>query len=1070
MRFGWLFLGVVAAAISGCETPPPEVYTSGPQSAATVEAVAVGNNQAGEPCRYQVSASRDNALGATRSIAIRCGSWEQPSARIFEFGGATDASRLRELATTGRWRVYVDERFACDAPVATQVLDGAAAQLMQCRRRSGGWPHLALTAVVNGRVFAADGVSPALPAIEATLAALGGTTGFATGAPRSAAARLIASRSTDRPFGSGDEGRYHELMALGDAYNNVDDRAHGEQAFREALAVQQHFLAADNPGLALTMMKLAAEISHQRKAPEADRLLERAQTLTARANDPLLAAQLAYYRAVTAAYEGNAAAALQLTQTAEQAFTRLLPPGAAAEGAPPARVNVGAVAPVMRVDSPLSGPTGSSAIGDIDTSQLNAETSAGGRVAITGLAEAMRLHANLIRAEGYTDQSTALAGRADRLLAANGLAVSSTGARSLRLLASNDAVVGDFPGAGSYSSEAGQVFERVVPGERPDALNALYQGAYRVRQGDTNTALVLFRRAGEILRKPTVPAGAPAEAIYPWLDLLHAEGDRNPADRLRDNAEMFEAAQLAKGNLTAQQIAEAAARLAADDPKTAGALRLLQQKQRVFAALARERDDVVAAGQPGSADRLKEIDERITAAQRQLGDAETEVQELAPRYRRTIEEPVTESDLRGLLQPDEALVSIFVAPQGSYGFLLERDRIFTYKIAMTSSELATMVQHLRESLLLKAVDNKVVLPEYDTAAAYRLYVALLGPIANDLEGKTRVTIAPSGALLSFPLEALVTEPSVSVSGGDYRKVPWLLRRFAVNFIPAPRTFVDLRRIKGGSPGTRPFIGFGDFRPANERQIGALFPPDRCGDDNRNLHLLGRLEGTKTEVVTIGRQLGAQSSDIFLADAFTKPRVTEAPLGQYRIIHLATHALLPAELGKCQTEPAILTSVPGNAPSADVGFLRPKDIEKLKLDADLVVLSACDTAGPGDGAGESLSGLAQAFFRAGTRGMLVTHWAALDVAAMRLMTGTLAASRGAGSGDTAEALRQAKLHMIDGAGSEKDTPLLLAHPFAWAPFVLIGEGVRSRPPGSPTASSGNGLSLARGEPALETVLH
>ena len=131
---------------------------------------------------------------------------------------------------------------------------------------------------------------------------------------------------------------------------------------------------------------------------------------------------------------------------------------------------------------------------------------------------------------------------------------------------------------------------------------------------------------------------------------------------------------------------------------------------------------------------------------------------------------------------------------------------------------------------------------------------------------------------------------------------------------------------------------------------------------------------------IGRELGAAPGDVVLGEAFTKARLTGQDLSPYRILHFATHALLPTELGQCQTEPAILTSVAPNAPSADAGFLRTGDIENLKLDADLVVLSACDTAGPGNGAGESLSGLAQAFFSAGTRGMLVTHWAAADVAA------------------------------------------------------------------------------------------
>jgi CHAT domain-containing protein len=213
-----------------------------------------------------------------------------------------------------------------------------------------------------------------------------------------------------------------------------------------------------------------------------------------------------------------------------------------------------------------------------------------------------------------------------------------------------------------------------------------------------------------------------------------------------------------------------------------------------------------------------------------------------------------------------------------------------------------------------------------------------------------------------------------------------------------------------------------------------------------MHRLGPSANTRTEVQTIGRQLGATPGEIILGEQFTVARLIGEDLTPYRIIHLATHALLPTELGQCQTDPTILTSVPRNAPSASAGFLGLDSIEKLKIDADLVVLSACDTAGPSRGAGESLSGLAQAFFRAGTRGMLVTQWAAADVAAMRLMTAILSPGAGGGAGDTALALREAQLHMIDTAGSATDMPMQMSHPYAWAPFVLIGDGVHPRASG------------------------
>jgi CHAT domain-containing protein len=1029
MRSPARLLAGLALLVAGCQAPPPAAFVAGGQTASV--AAPVGNNAVGEPCNYRQSSAPEGGVAAARQATITCGTWKEPSAVVFDLGSGADAGRLRQLATAGPWRNYIDQRFACEAPVATRVLDGDPAQLLQCRRRSGGWPHLALTAAANGHVYAADGTQPALPAIEATVAVLSGKRAPVSAASVSEAERLIASRPGRHPFGSGDEGRYHELIALGDAYNNVDDWAHAEQAFRDALAVQQRYLSPDNPGLALTLMKLAAEISHRRKDPAADGLLDRAARLAARAQDPLLSAQLHYYRAVTAAYQGNAETALHEAEAAQQAFDRLVPPEASERALRPSVSEIGTNAPVGRIRT----ANGGAPLVDYDAALSANGGTIDSRAAITGLAESMRLRASLLRGAGNPAEATAFAERADRLLEANGLSVSSTGARALRLVASDEASRGNYGAAGSESSAAGSVFQRVVPGERPAAINALSEGAYQLRQGNTGRALALFRAAGAILQKPTVLTGAPPDLIYPWLDALYAQAQGNPTNRTALDAEMFLAAQLAKSSITAQDIAESAARLAAGDPQVADVLRRLQQRQRELGVLTQQRDRLAASDQPNAAD-LKNLDTRIATVQKEETEAEAQAQEAAPRYRRLIEQPVTATELQGLLRPDEALLAFFVAEQGSYGFLLERDRLVTYRIPLTRADTVAQIQHLRETVLPKAVDGHMRLPEYDTAGAYRLYAALIGPVADQLQDKRQLILAPRGALLGFPLEALVTEPGVKVSGVDYRKVPFLVRRFALSFVPAPRTFVDLRRIKSGAPGPLPFIGFGDFTPPSDRQIAALFPPDRCGEDNRNLHLLGALPGTKVEVTTIGRLLGARPSDIVLGPAFTKARLAALPLRQYRIVHLATHALLPAELGKCQSEPAILTSVPQGAASADAGFLRPEDIDKLTLDADLVVLSACDTAGPDEGGGESLSGLARAFFTAGTRGVLVTHWSTLDLAAMRLMTATL----GGGKESTATALRNAQLQMIDGAGSDKQNPMLMSHPYAWAPFVLIGDGV------------------------------
>ncbi|QYU67318.1 CHAT domain-containing protein [Leptolyngbya sp. 15MV] len=166
-----------------------------------------------------------------------------------------------------------------------------------------------------------------------------------------------------------------------------------------------------------------------------------------------------------------------------------------------------------------------------------------------------------------------------------------------------------------------------------------------------------------------------------------------------------------------------------------------------------------------------------------------------------------------------------------------------------------------------------------------------------------------------------------------------------------------------------------------------------------------------------------------------------------MLHFATHALLPAEIA-CQAEPAIIASTPPAAPDATPALLTASAIANLDLDADLVILSACNSGGPGGTtAGESLSGLARSFFFAGARALMVTHWAVDDRMAAFLVASALNEMR-QGRGATA-ALRTAQLSVLDEAG--RGLPADAAHPFFWAAFTVIGEGGVARPASLAAAS-------------------
>lgn len=201
-----------------------------------------------------------------------------------------------------------------------------------------------------------------------------------------------------------------------------------------------------------------------------------------------------------------------------------------------------------------------------------------------------------------------------------------------------------------------------------------------------------------------------------------------------------------------------------------------------------------------------------------------------------------------------------------------------------------------------------------------------------------------------------------------------------------------------------------------------------------LRTLAPLPDTAEEVNAIGRVLGSERDSILLGANAGEANLRARPLDQYRVLYFATHGLLPGEL-HCQAEPGLVLSPPlMDATSTDAdGLLETSEVAGLKLNADLVVLSACNTAAAGEGrfGGEALEGLADAFFNAGARAVLATHWEVPSAATTRLMTDTFQRYSQDRTRGVAEALRQSQLDLLKSPET--------AHPFNWAAFTLIGAG-------------------------------
>ena len=395
-----------------------------------------------------------------------------------------------------------------------------------------------------------------------------------------------------------------------------------------------------------------------------------------------------------------------------------------------------------------------------------------------------------------------------------------------------------------------------------------------------------------------------------------------------------------------------------------------------------------------------------------------------------MQQVVTAQDVFAALHPGEAFAAITLADQDGWVILLRNNTITVSRVAAGLPEMAGLVKRIREGIELTTAG----LPPFDIADDMKLYKLTLGGVASQLEGAKALVVAPSGPLLSLPFEVLLTGPAEPT---HLAVAPWLVRQFTLAHVPAPSNFVSLRKIASGSRATKPWFGFGDFKPVTLEQAQRSFPGATCADSAQLLSGLPLLPFAGKELSAARELLGASSSDELLGPAFTAGAVLKTPLKSYRILHFATHALLPTDLA-CQSEPAIVTSDPPGAVDATGALLSASELVGLDLDADLVILSACNSGGPGGTtAGESLSGLARAFFYAGARSLLVTHWSVNDQVAAFLVADTLRRMKENGSLGVAGSVRDAQLAMLADAG--KGLPAEIAHPFFWAPFAVIGEG-------------------------------
>jgi len=522
--------------------------------------------------------------------------------------------------------------------------------------------------------------------------------------------------------------------------------------------------------------------------------------------------------------------------------------------------------------------------------------------------------------------------------------------------------------------------------------------------------------------------------------------------------EAFRYSDMARASRVQGALSAAILRASISDPTLAAVIRRSQDLEYQVKATA----EYLTALQSGESNPEKE---KLMAYKRaelerlrtENEQAQEELKRKLPDYSELLSpKPLSITDTQKFLRPQEALISIYssekstlvwsVPPQGKPAFAV---------VDLSAARMSELVSSLRKGLDPSDVQAAQI-PFFEYTAAHELFLKLLAPIQAGWDSAKELIIVPHGALGQLPFSVLVTAPykptPATMLFAEHGDAPWLLKRAAISYLPSVAALGTLRRT-ATQKSARSFIGFADpifsgsqgtaslTRGVDRRFLKRSSPEATATQSSPlNLSLLESLPDTATEVGEIAKILNAdEKRDIFLGQRASEQVLKSTDLAQYRIVMLATHGLTAGELPGLD-QPALALSNPTVTGEKEDGVLMLNEILALKLNADWVVLSACNTASSDGKAAEGVSGLGRAFFYAGAKALLVSHWPVETVSARLLTTEIFRQQTTNANLSRAEAMRQSSLALMqqtrDGPPSSAYS---YAHPMFWAPFVVVGDG-------------------------------
>jgi CHAT domain-containing protein/tetratricopeptide (TPR) repeat protein len=456
------------------------------------------------------------------------------------------------------------------------------------------------------------------------------------------------------------------------------------------------------------------------------------------------------------------------------------------------------------------------------------------------------------------------------------------------------------------------------------------------------------------------------------------------------------------------------------------------------------------------AQKVSAVKKEVRKVQSDLESGLVKLETSFPKYADlAFPKPLDLPSVQELLEPGEALVSLYVWEQVLQIWVLRAGQPPVWHTApIAKKDVVELVKRIRASLGSQQ-------RPFDVKGAHQLYQWLFKPVESSLRDVQHLIIIPDENLLPLPFGVLIPEakgsayerlsqlPSTERFQVDsdirlYAEIEWFIKHYSLTVVPSASAFKLLRQSTVVSPkGGNGFLGFGDptFSGSGRKRGGIMVDSQESKIRFDQLRMMNALPGTRRELMAIAQTLGVDpTTHVFLREHATEAQVRhllkEGRLGSTPVISFATHGLLAGQLSGL-TEPALVLTIPEIRVPEDNGLLTMSEILDFQLpQVEWVILSACNTAG-GDGSGQGLTGLARAFFFAGAKALLVSHWSVDDHATEVLMTEIFRLIAQEKAPSKSSALQQGMLAVMGRTKESKSQ--YFAHPYAWAPFFLVGNG-------------------------------